>query len=170
MLVGSLLDDSEESDAANKTTTIYIKDELQVFPLLEETVRQFELNFELQKTDIAEDAVKGELEDSEDTAYIFLTEKGLETGVFPVYTSTEMVPFFESQIIFSETIKSVHLRQLGLSDEQLAEISRPFVFEQKSVDRLMKTATSLKRKKPVRKISLRKLFLRSSSGSSFSLL
>ncbi len=135
MLVGSLLDDSEESDAADKTTTIYIKDELQVFPLLEETVRQFELNFELQKTDIAEDAVKGELEDSEDTAYIFLTEKGLETGVFPVYTSTEMVPFFESQIqIFSETIKSVHLRQLGLSDEQLAEISRPFVFEQKSVD------------------------------------
>ena len=95
MLVGSLLDDSEESDAADKTTTIYIKDELQVFPLLEETVRQFELNFELQKTDIAEDAVKGELEDSEDTAYIFLTEKGLETGVFPVYTSTEMVPFFE---------------------------------------------------------------------------
>lgn len=135
MLVGSLLDDSEESDAADKTTTIYIKDELQVFPLLEETVRQFELNFELQKTDIAEDAVKGELEDSEETAYIFLTEKGLETGVFPVYTSTEMVPFFESQIqIFSETIKSVHLRQLGLSDEQLAEISRPFVFEQKSVD------------------------------------
>lgn len=135
--LGSLFGDSDD-EASNKTT-VYIKDELNVFTALQETTKQLEPSFDLKKTDINEDAVKGELEDSENTAYMFLTEKGLESGVFPVYTSDEIPAFFDSQIqVFGETIKSTHLSQLGLTDEQLQAISKPIVFEQTSVDEIDK--------------------------------
>lgn len=135
--LGSLFSDSDD-EATNKTT-VYIKDELNIFAALQETTEQFELSFDLQKTDIKEDAVKEELEESENTAYLFLTEKGLESGVFTIYTSDDMKSFFHSQIqVFGETIKSIHLSQLGLTNEQLEEISKPIVFEQTSVDEIGK--------------------------------
>lgn len=132
--LGSLFGDTEESE---QNITVYIHDELGVFPLLVETAEHLELGLELKKTEVAETEVKEKLKDTENEAYIFLTKEGLDSGVFPVYTSTEMEPFFEAQIqIFSESIKSVHLNQLGFSDEQLREILKPFVFEQIPVDQL----------------------------------
>lgn len=137
VFLGNLLSDADD-EASNKTT-VYIKDELNIFAALEETAEQLELSFDLEKTDIKEDAVKGELEDSENRAYLFLTEKGLESGVFPVYTSDDMNSLFHSQLqVFGETIKSIHLSQLGLTNEQLQEISKPIVFEQTSVDEIGK--------------------------------
>lgn len=135
--LGNLLSDSDD-EASNKTT-VYIKDELNIFAALQETTEQLELSLDLEKTDIKEDAVKGELEDSENKAYLFLTEKGLESGAFSVYTSDDIKPLFHSQIqVFGETIKSIHLSQLGLTNEQLVEISKPIVFEHTSVDEIGK--------------------------------
>src|SRR5690606_17340420 len=125
--IGNLVDGSEDAESL---TTVYIHDELGAFPLLEETAKQLELDFDLKKTSVAESEVKDKLKDSEYTAYIFLTKEGLDSGVFPVYTSEEMEPYFEAQIqAFSESIKSVHIGQLGLSEEQLREILKPFVFK-----------------------------------------
>jgi len=132
--IGNLVDGSEDAESL---TTVYIHDELGAFPLLEETAKQLELDFDLKKTSVAESEVKDKLKDSEYTAYIFLTKEGLDSGVFPVYTSEEMEPYFEAQIqAFSESIKSVHIGQLGLSEEQLREILKPFVFKQISADEL----------------------------------
>ena len=49
--IGNLVDGSEDAESL---TTVYIHDELGAFPLLEETAKQLELDFDLKKTSVAE--------------------------------------------------------------------------------------------------------------------
>lgn len=136
--IGSLFGDSED-----ETTKVFVKDELNVFTILENTVDQFDLAMELEQTDMDELKIKDELEDNENTAYIFLTEKGLEAGEFSVYTSEDVSSNFDMQLpIFSESIKAIQLGQLGLSEEQLAAISKPIVFQQRSAEELTEDSKS----------------------------
>src|SRR5690606_2740887 len=85
--------------------------------------------------DLSQDAVRSELEETENTAYLFLTAQGLNEGIFPVYMSEEMPPYFLEQLQILETpIKSVQLAEQGLTAEEMAIVSAPILFEQQAAE------------------------------------
>ncbi len=129
-LLGSLFDDS---DAEPVSTTVLVHDEIDAFASLQEAAETYEFNWELEKVDVAEDAAQAELEDKENTAYISVTEQGLEAGTVPVYTSDEIDSYFTMQVQqLSEPLQGMRIGQLGLSEEELAVISQGVIFEEKS--------------------------------------
>src|SRR5690554_6524560 len=112
--LGNLFGGSEE-----EVTTVLVKDELNIYSILKETSKQMDLNLNWEQTDLDETAAIEELKEREHTAYLHLTEEGLNQGVFPVYTTDEISSSFSSQIqICSESIKAIHLGNLGLTPEQ----------------------------------------------------
>lgn len=130
MFVGSLFGDSEDD-----SLTVFVQDNIGVFSSMEEIVEQHELNWNLQQTDTSEDAVKEELESSENTAYIFVGEKTLNNGTIPVYTSDDMNDSFMSQVqVLAAPVKTLQMQKLGLSDEELAAVSMNVTFNKLSVD------------------------------------
>ncbi|WP_085993933.1 ABC transporter permease [Oceanobacillus senegalensis] len=127
MFLGSIF--GNDSDEANsEAMDIFIHDQLNVYSSIEEAASGF--NWNIHQTDIREEDVAGELESSENTAYLFLTNEALKNGIIPVYTSEETVPFFFDQLqVLKNTIKAHQMEQLGLSSEQLAVISSNITFE-----------------------------------------
>src|SRR5690606_40394863 len=67
--LGTLFGDDHSEDA-----TVYVNDELGLFASMEAIVEQAELDLELKSTDVTEADVEAELEDSENTAYMFVNE------------------------------------------------------------------------------------------------
>ncbi|WP_164667465.1 ABC transporter permease [Virgibacillus doumboii] len=132
MFVGSLFGDSESEE---DTINVFVQDSLGVYSSLEETVEQREFNWNLEQTGINKDAVNSELEGSENTAYIFVGEEALNSGVIPVYTSEDMSGSFMSQVqVLSAPIKTLQMQQLGLSDEELATVSMGIQFKKSSAE------------------------------------
>ncbi|MFD2045296.1 ABC transporter permease [Ornithinibacillus salinisoli] len=126
-LVGNLFNDSEEE---MESTTVFVNDELDTFSSLQEAANTYELNWEMKRTELTEDEVQDELENTENTAYIFLSEQAFEEGVVPVYTSEEIDPYFSVQVQrLSEPLQSLRIAQLGLSEEEMAVISQGVLFE-----------------------------------------
>ncbi|WP_164217027.1 ABC transporter permease [Virgibacillus sp. YIM 98842] len=112
---------------------VFINDQLEIFPAIEETVEQSGFDWNLEETDLAEADMEGALEDNEDTAYLFIDERALEDGVVPVYTSEDIDQFFTNQVQLLETpIQTMQMAQLGLSEEELAFIFRGVSFEETS--------------------------------------
>jgi ABC-2 type transport system permease protein len=135
MLLGSYFGDSD--DGENQATRVFINDQLGLFDTLQETVEQHQLNWELHLTDISEDEVKTELESSEHTVYLFLDQRVFEENLIPVYTSEKISPFFMNQIqVFEAPLKAWQMKQLGLSDDQLALISAGIRFEETTAQEL----------------------------------
>lgn len=131
MFLGSLFGDSDEET----TTKVFVHDNLDIFDSLQETVKQQDLNWNLETTDLSETEVKSELENSEHTAYLFLSQKTLESGVIPVYTSEDMNDSFMQQIqVLMAPIKTMQMKELGLSDQELAAISMGITFKEKSAE------------------------------------
>ena len=129
MLIGSLFGDSEpqEEPAAH----VFINDSIGVFNTLEETANTLDLNVELEETDKSKEVMEEELKEMENTAYIILDQSSYESGVYSVYTSEEMNPYFMSYIqAFATPLKTVQMEQLGLSDEELMVVSKEIVFEE----------------------------------------
>lgn len=134
MLLGSFFGGSDEDDTA---TQVFVNDQLNIFPMLEETVEQSGFNWELNQTDLAEDTIAGELEDSENTAYIFIDNRAMDEGVVPVYTSEEISSAFTSQVqVLEGPIQSLQMAELGLTEEELAVISQGVSFEETTTEEL----------------------------------
>ncbi|HWO77799.1 MAG TPA: ABC transporter permease [Bacillus sp. (in: firmicutes)] len=133
MLIGSIFGDSEGEE--EPATRVFIHDNLGVIAALEETVAAQELNLEIQPTDKSKDDMIKELEELENTAYIFLDESSFERGVFSVYTSEDISPFFMNQIqVLAAPLNILQMKQLGLTDEELASVSKGIVFEETTLD------------------------------------
>ncbi len=131
MVLGTLFGDSEEEETA--VTTIYIQDQLDIFPVIEETVSQSGLNWDLQMTEIEESEVQNAIENSENTAYLFIDERAIDEGIVPVYTSEEIDPFFTNQLQLLETpLQTIQMQQLDLSEEEIATLSRGVMFQEAS--------------------------------------
>src|SRR5699024_6788937 len=123
-----LMGNSDE-EAEEETVDVYVQDDIGVFEAFEEVVDEHGFNWHLAETDISEDAVKAELDDTENTAYLFIDEESLGEGIIPVYTSDEMPTFFMSEAqVMEGPVKGVQLNELGFSDEELAMVSTPIEF------------------------------------------
>ncbi|GAB3792676.1 ABC transporter permease [Virgibacillus kimchii] len=130
--LGSLFGGSDD-EAESQPVDVFVNDQLQIFPAIEETVEQSGLDWNLEETDLAEADMEEALDDSEDTAYVFVDERALDEGMVPVYTSDDIDPFFTNQVQLLETpIQTVQMAQLGLSEEELALAFRGVVFEETS--------------------------------------
>jgi ABC-2 type transport system permease protein len=133
MLIGSLFGDSEGEEGP--ATRVLIKDNLGAYEAIEETVKVQKLNWKIQPTDISKEEFQKEFKDKENTAYLILDSSSYDTGVFSVYTSKEMDERFQSQIQSLVTpLKTVQMKQLGLSDEELMAVSKGFVFQEEKVN------------------------------------
>lgn len=131
-VIGSLFDDSSDKE---QTVELYVIDEIGLLPAVEETISMAGFDWEVEETDLSQDAVRSELEETENTAYLFLTAQGLNEGIFPVYMSEEMPPYFLEQLQILETpIKSVQLAEQGLTAEEMAIVSAPILFEQQAAE------------------------------------
>jgi ABC-2 type transport system permease protein len=132
MFIGSLFGDSDQKE--EPATRVLINDNMGVLDTLKETVQALELNLELESSDISKEVIGEELQKMENTAYIFLDQSSYENGVFSVYTSEDMNPYFMSQVqAFATPLKMIQMKQLGLSDEELAAVSKGIVFEEASI-------------------------------------
>jgi len=132
MLIGNLFGGSEGEESA---TRVLVNDQLNVFDALEETVSASELNLALEPTDQRTEVMSEEIKEMENTAYIMLDDSSIESGVFTVYTSDEMNPYFMNQLqVLTIPLKTLQLNQLGLSDEEVVTISTGLVFEEATLN------------------------------------
>lgn len=128
-LIGSLFD--EDNNEESEQLTVYVNDQLELFSGLEETIEQSGLNIALEKTELSESEVENALQESENTAYIFIDQRAINEGSVPVYSSEDMDPFFINQIqILEVPLKAAQMANLGLNEEQLAIISSTIHFEE----------------------------------------
>ncbi|WP_067727989.1 ABC transporter permease [Oceanobacillus damuensis] len=126
MFIGSMFGDSDTAES--ETTTVFINDQLDVYPALQEVVEQSELNWEMQTTELNESEVT-DLDKEENTAYIFIDEVGLQSGIIPVYTSDEIDPYFINQVqLLSAPLQAIKISQLGLSEEEAATVMQGVAF------------------------------------------
>jgi ABC-2 type transport system permease protein len=122
-----------DEEAESEPVDVFVSDQLEIFPAIEETVEQSGLAWNLEETDLAEADMEEALEDSKDTAYLFVDERALEDGIVPVYTSEDIDQFFTNQVQLLETpIQTMQMAQLGLSEEELAFVFRGVSFEKTS--------------------------------------
>ncbi|MFC4402012.1 ABC transporter permease [Gracilibacillus xinjiangensis] len=132
MLIGSLFDGSEAEASA---TRVFVNDQLGVLDTLKETAAASELNIELESTEEGTETMAEEITEMENTAYVMMDDSSLESGVFSVYTSDEINPYFMNQMqALTTPLKTLQLKQLGLSDEELVTVSTGMVFEGATVD------------------------------------
>ena len=132
MVISSFFGDSDEEVGL---TNLFINDQLNVYTELEEIVNQNDFHWELQQTEITEADVSNELEETENTAYIFIDERALAEGVVPVYTSEEMNPYFINQVqSLAFPLQAMQMEQLGLTSEELVLVSNGITFQQASTE------------------------------------
>ncbi|WBX81760.1 hypothetical protein PD280_08835 [Virgibacillus salarius] len=93
MLLGNTFGGSD-TEETQELTTVFINDQLQLFSAIEDTVKTNDLPWELKQSDLSEEEVNKELEDTDDTAYLFIDQRSLEEGVIRAYTSEEIPPYF----------------------------------------------------------------------------
>lgn len=86
--LGSLFgnDSTDENDDA---INVFVNDQLGVFDAMDDMAEGSELIWNIQLTDLEETDVMGELESSENTAYLFVDERAIDSGVVPYYTSED---------------------------------------------------------------------------------
>lgn len=126
-LIGVLMGDSDDADS--ETVDVYVHDDIGVFDAFEETADERDFDWHLEETDVSEDAARAELDDTENTAYIFVDEEALDEGTIPVYTSEDMPTFFMGDAqVMEGPVKAKQLDELGFSDEELTMVSTPIEF------------------------------------------
>lgn len=139
LIVGFMVLSGILGDTAGEETTVrvFVNDNIGAFEMLQQTAERHTFNWEMQPTNISEQEVKEKLQNVDNTAYIFLDEKSLEQQVIPVYTSTEIDRAFINQVqVLAAPLKTLQLKQLGLSNEQLAAISQEIIFQEISAEDL----------------------------------
>jgi len=134
--LGDMFAPSEGSEDT-EPTTVFVNDQLGIFPALQETAGTEHLNWTLEQTDKrAEDAVS-ELSSSENAAYLFINEETFASGEIPVYTSNDVSGTFINQLQNLEApLQAVQMEQLGLTPEEVALVANGFNFEQTTAEDL----------------------------------
>ncbi|CDO04529.1 ABC-type transport system involved in multi-copper enzyme maturation, permease component [Oceanobacillus picturae] len=127
MVISSLFDDSEEETA--DSAMVFVNDQLDVYDEMARTLEETGISWNFMQTDLTEAEAQEELENSEETAYIFVDQEGVEEGALSVYTSDDMDSFFMSEVqILTGPIQSKQMEELGLTDAQLAGINQGVQF------------------------------------------
>jgi len=123
-ILGSLSGGGAEDE--KQAMKIYVNDGLGVFESLEETADRYHLPLRLFRTDVKEADVGKELAKREKAAFLFADERAFSEGVLPLYTGDDFPDAAISQIqMLTEPVKFLQLQRLGLTDEQLAVVTKP---------------------------------------------
>lgn len=123
-ILGSLSGGGDEDE--KQAMKIYVNDGLGVFESLEETADRYHLPLRLFRTDVKEADVGKELAKREKAAFLFADERAFSEGVLPLYTGDDFPDAAISQIqMLTEPVKFLQLQRLGLTDEQLAVVTKP---------------------------------------------
>ena len=127
-IVPGLFSDSADDD---EPIDVFIKDELQIVDEIRASVEQNEfLHWEIQETELDEESVLNQVENSDRIVYIPLTSRALDEGLIDVYTSEDIEDEFMNQIGFiEEPLRQQQFEKLSLSAEELELISRGLAFE-----------------------------------------
>ncbi|GAQ17081.1 ABC transporter, permease component [Oceanobacillus picturae] len=127
MVISSFFDDSEEETA--DSAMVFVNDQLDVYDEMASTLEETGISWNFMQTDLTEAEAQEELENREETAYIFVDQEGVEEGALSVYTSDDMDSFFMSEVqILTGPIQSKQMEELGLTDAQLAGINQGVQF------------------------------------------
>lgn len=130
--LGSLIgggSDGDDTEAID--TTVFIHDEVGLYDEMETTASGASLPWTVMETDLTEAEVEDELTDTENTAYLFLTEEAVTSGAIPVYTSDSMDDFFSYQLSSIQgPIVAYQMEQLGLTEEQAQTVMQGVYFEE----------------------------------------
>ena len=136
-LIGSWIGGSSDDRADEDEMTVYINDEIGIMDELSQYAAENELEWQIEETNVDIGDVAAELEDAEDTAYIFLNDTALNEGVIPVYIAEGVDPFFSNQLaIFQGPILSYQMDALGLTEEQLLAVSRGIHFAEMDAEEM----------------------------------
>src|SRR5699024_4458070 len=143
MLISGLMGSSgDDASVEEETTNVYVNDTIGLYDRLESTAEEYAFRWEMEATDLSEEEMEKELEDSEDTAYIFLNEQTIASGLILVYTTDDISFSFMNQVQLLESpIKFWQAEELGLSDEELAVVSSPLTFEETTAQDLQESSS-----------------------------
>jgi ABC-2 type transport system permease protein len=131
MFIGSIFGDEESEEPL---THVYINDTLGVYQAIEQTALAQNWNWELQQSDVNKEEMVGKLKEEENSAYLILDDASFESGVFSVYTSDEIHPVFMNQVqALAAPLKTLQMKQMGLTDEELVALSKNLIFEEVAV-------------------------------------
>src|SRR5690625_1524754 len=123
-IVPGLFSDSADDD---EPIDVFIKDELQIVDEIRASVEQNEfLHWEIQETELDEESVLNQVENSDRIVYIPLTSRALDEGLIDVYTSEDIEDEFMNQIGFiEEPLRQQQFEKLSLSarsEEHMSEL------------------------------------------------
>lgn len=110
---------------------VYVLDELNVWDEVEKAVIQHGLfNWDLEKTDLNEEAMQKAVADAEQTVYIALTETGLKKRQINMYMSEDLDENFQyGAFAIEEPLRQVQIDRLGLTEEQKEVITSGIAIE-----------------------------------------
>jgi len=134
MIVPSLF----SSDEGVEDVHLFVKDELDVFPLLEDMVTEEEWDhITIEETVLDHDTVLQNVFDESGTAYLEISEEHMAKGAIPLYVNDDINEAFMFQIsILEEPIRNIQLDRLGLSNEEIEIISQGVSFDVTYADEL----------------------------------
>jgi ABC-2 type transport system permease protein len=124
------------SDDEEEEQKVYIYDELNVWESVQEVLPEEQFgNWETLDEKMDEETILAELEESENTAYIMLTEEALQNGSVKVYMGEEVDENFIYQTsILEKPILARQLENSGISSEEALALSQGVVFQQITAD------------------------------------
>jgi ABC-2 type transport system permease protein len=141
MVISSFFDDSEEE--TSDSATVFVNDQLGVYDDMANTLEETGISWNFMQTDLTEAEAQEELENSEETAYVFVDQEGLEEGALSVYTSEDMDSFFMSEVqVLAGPIQAKQIEELGLTESQFAGISQGVQFVEAGDDTATESSES----------------------------
>ncbi|MCG3417810.1 ABC transporter permease [Oceanobacillus jordanicus] len=139
MVISSFFDDSEEE--TSDSATVFVNDQLGVYDDMASTLEETGVSWDFMQTDLTEAEAQEDLENSEETAYVFVDQEGLEEGALSVYTSEDMDSFFMSEVqVLASPIQAKQIEELGLTESQFEGISQGVQFVEAGDDTATETS------------------------------
>lgn len=115
---------------SNKPVKVYVLDELNLWPQLQQLVSGQGLEWKLEKTNKNEVEMHNKLADSKRTAFIPMTKESLDQGKINVYMSEDMdKDFMLEASILEGPLRQLQMDQLGLTEEQKLAIAQGITME-----------------------------------------
>ncbi len=141
LLVPSLF----SSSPSDEQVTVYVLDELNVWDEIKEVVSNQGLDhWELKLTTESKDTMRAQLQESEQTVFIPLTEEAVERGKVYLYMSEDIDDSFMLEANALEILlRSLQMERIGLTDEQKSIMSQGMVLEPVIEKEMMEQADSM---------------------------
>ncbi|GKV56337.1 hypothetical protein NCCP2222_22840 [Sporosarcina sp. NCCP-2222] len=110
---------------SNEKVTVNVLDEIGVYEQIVQIATENEANWNVLRTDANESEFPKLVKEHEHTAYIALTQEGLENGTIHVYMSKDINDRFllETRVL-QEPLRQQQLAQLELTDKQIAVVGK----------------------------------------------